>query len=120
MKSSLTPEQSQRLIELGVDPSKASEHSIYMKMEAGCRGIIQEPAYNPIFTLSDILSLLPKEIEVYYDGETIPYHIVITTNGSNDWEVSYYDNEALKTAPELINALFELLVWSINNKYVKI
>lgn len=120
MKTKLTPEQSQRLIELGVDPSKASEHSIYMKMEAGCRGIIQVPAYNPVFTLSDLLSLLPKEIEANYQGEAIPYHLVITTSGLGNWEVSYSDNTTLKAASELIDALFELLVWCITNKHIEL
>ncbi|MCM1067159.1 MAG: hypothetical protein NC418_06275 [Muribaculaceae bacterium] len=109
MKTTLTPEQSNRLIELGVDPSKASEVKEFDDelSQWTHRG-------SSLFTLSDILSLLPKEIEVYYDGEAIPFHLVITTNG-NGWEVSYCDNEALKIAPELIDALFELLCWVLKN-----
>ena len=110
MKSELTPSESAHLIELGVDPSKASENTEY--------GAWADSEYGrPIFTLPDVLSLLPKEIEVYYDGETIPYHLVITTNG-NGWEVSYYDNEALRTAPELIDALYNLVVWCITNENI--
>lgn len=155
MKSKLTPEQSQRLIELGVDPSKASMCMLYFpesdnsepleswQMWEECGKLLCNPdesrvqdvecvivpksadydlddkEEHPIFDLSDILALLPKELEVYYDGDVIPYHLVITTN-CNGWEASYYDNETLKTASELIDALYELLVWCLTNKYLNL
>lgn len=115
MKINLTNEQSQRLIELGVDPSKASK-----------REIVHDP--NPqkeyiatIFTFIDILSLLPKEIEVPdYWGEVDTCSLSITTN--NDvWKVSYYGvDNVFRKAPELIDALFELLVWVLQNHPNKI
>lgn len=61
MKLTLTPEQSQRLIELGVDASKASDFE-YLD-PYGLDDTI--PTGVPIFDLSDILSLLPKEIDGY-------------------------------------------------------
>lgn len=52
MKRSLTKEQSARLIEQGVPREKAST-------------VEQIPDYdNPIFTLTDILEILPKEIKI--------------------------------------------------------
>lgn len=115
MKDKLTIEQSQRLIELGVDPSRASK-----------REIVHDP--NPkkeytatIFTFIDILSLLPKEIEAPdYWGEVDTCSLGITTN--NDvWEVSYYGvDNVFRKAPELIDALYSLLVWAIENDYLNL
>jgi hypothetical protein len=114
MKQNLTVEQSARLIELGVDKKRASKCSSYMKTSASCRGIIQVPQYNPIFTLSDVLEMLPKEMEVDFQGNVIALHLVIVAS-ENSWEVSYSDNNTLQTAPELIDALFNLLVWVLTN-----
>lgn len=85
-----------------------------MKTSASCRGIIQVPQYNPIFTLSDVLEMLPKEMEVDFQGNVIALHLVIVAS-ENSWEVSYSDNNTLQTAPELIDALFNLLVWVLTN-----
>lgn len=119
MKDRLTPEQSKRLIELGVNPNKARK-----------REIIHDP--NPkkeyiatIFTLTDILLLLPKEIK--HKGD--PYGLDI--NWDDSWSASYFNavnfvipnkegSIAFKQAPELIDALFELLVWCITNKHLKV
>lgn len=119
MKTNLTPEQSQRLIELGVDPSKASSQNIYMKQGYGSRGIFQTPVAQPIFDLSDILSLLPKEIII----ERCPYHLNIDYPYllSKGVAARYLDEEEDSLTgvlcPELIDALYELLVWVIENGY---
>lgn len=120
MKDKLTPEQSQRLIELGVDASKASKvHHV------DPYGLDDAVATNqPIFDLSDVLSLLPKEIK--HKGD--PYGLDI--NWDDSWSASYFNavnfvtpykegSIAFEQAPELIDALYELLVWCIANKYLK-
>lgn len=116
MKSNLTPSQSQRLIELGVDPSKASEVK-----EFDDELSLWTHRGNPIFTLADILSLLPKEIEAPdYWGEVDACSLGITTL-NNDWEVSYFGaSNVYRKAPELIDALFELLCWVLKNHPDKI
>lgn len=119
MKDRLTPEQSKRLIEIGVEPNKASK-----------REIVHDP--NPkkeyiaiIFTLTDILSLLPKEIK--HKGD--PYGLDI--NWDDSWSASYFNavnfvipnkegSIAFEQAPELIDALFELLCWVLKNHPNKI
>lgn len=106
MKDRLTSEQSQRLIELGVDPSKASEvqHFDDAVSQWTNRGYA-------IFTLSDVLSLLPKEIY----NEDIIYHCTINI-GSYFNEVLYkYNSLILKsfTRGELVDALYELLCWTL-------
>lgn len=119
MKTNLTPEQSQRLIELGVDPSKASENTEYGAWADSEHG-------RPIFTLTDILSLMPKEIE-NEDGD--PYGMQMDYD--EKWEACYFNWVNLymtnkesslhsEFAPELIDALFELLVWCITNKHIEL
>lgn len=110
MKDRLTAEQSNRLIELGVDPSKASESDIYGR--------------KPIYTLSDLLELLPKEI---YNGRI---KASLTTIADNDgWYAGYdyydltgasTDNEKSIEAPDLIDCLYELLIWCVKEKHLKL
>ena len=113
MKTKLTLEESARLIELGVDPKLASECVSAMKVYASGRGIIRLPESNPIFTLTDLLSILPKEIK--------GYHLEMGTN-DDEWYAEY-DSVRLKDsytfAPELIDSIYQLLIWAIGNGYVK-
>lgn len=74
---------------------------------------------NPIFTLADILDILPKKIKIHRDGDTLSmiYHC-------GQWRVGYsncaeYCNHT-KVAPELIDALYSLLVWCLGKGYVKV
>ncbi len=60
MKTKLTPKQSQRLIKLGVDPSKASATIVTDEYNEATDNF-----QHPIFSFFDILSLLPKEIGFY-------------------------------------------------------
>ena len=69
----------------------------------------------PIFTLADILSILPKEIKIHRDGDTLSmiYHC-------GQWRVGYTNCaeycDHTQVAPELIDALYSLLVWCLENK----
>ncbi len=122
MKNNLTPEQSQRLIDLGVDASKASDFE-YLD-PYGLDDAI--PTGVPLFTLSDILSLLPKEIE-NEDGD--PYGLQMDYD--EKWEACYFNwvnftmvgmegSMHSEFAPELIDALYELLCWVLQNHPDKI
>ncbi len=101
MKTELTPEESAKLIELGVDPTLAS--SCYNT----------KTSENCIFTLTDILAILPKGIV----SEGRIYHVVIhITNYFN--EALYEHDEILLKGfarDELIDALYQLLIWCIAN-----
>ena len=82
---------------------------------------------NPIFDLSDLLSILPKEI----DGNIL----VINATGFNKetekleegWTVFYvnykYDvafgEDSIFSAPELIDALNQLAIWAIEHQHLK-
>lgn len=120
MKDRLTPEQSQRLIELGVDPSKASASTkVYEQLTESVRW----ESKLPIFDLSDILSLLSKEL--YSEERDITYYLTIEIRpfGSSVRYANPGYRKSFgptKSAPELIDALFELLVWCITNKHLKV
>lgn len=107
MKTQLTKEQSQHLIDLGVPKEKASD-----KISYGFLG------YDPIFTLTDLLEILPKEIELdrkpkHFAQLNILYRL-------RKWWVEYQDIIlSVKIKEELIDSLYELCVWTIENKYLK-
>ena len=115
MKTILTIEDSQRLIELGVDPKLASRR----KTEYDENVV---PRSYPIFTLTDILNILPKGI--VHKGLWIKFRI--TTWIDEPWFAGYQNqigeyvtpNHAPFSAPELIDALYQLLIWVIENGYI--
>ena len=130
MKTQLTAEESAKLIELGVSPERASETRMdfngtyaYVQGEESqlVRNCVNGHFYVEecrIFTLADILDILPKEVKIHRDGDTLSmiYHC-------GQWRVGYsncaeYCNHT-KVAPELIDALYSLLVWCLEKGYVK-
>ena len=115
MKNLLTPEQSAELIKRGVSADKASNNSYNYHCHY----------HEPIFTLADLLSLLPTSI---MHGN---FKMNIAHN-SNGWNASYIlwdscleglyvrDEDGDMTADELIDALYELLLWCLDNNHVKL
>lgn len=112
MKTQLTKEQSLHLIELGVLKEKASDES-WTSYTPACVGFRY-----PIFTLTDILEILPKEI-VYQE---LKYQIRIEWD--DEWYADYvedgYNSVITAKSEELIDALYELCVWCLENKYIKL
>lgn len=115
MKTKLTLEQSQRLIELGVDPSKASCFGYFAPY--GLDDAI--PTGEPVFDLSDVISFVPKEI---HDTEiNVTFYLTIETDCNGTWLATYREyrgGEIMmvageKVATELIDALYELLCWTL-------
>lgn len=127
-KQVLSIEQMQHLKELGVDTSKASaKEYIISETESYCgysRSIVVIDGYienyieeNIIFTLQDILDLLPVEIE----KENRNYQLEIYRNPQR-YYVSYYwlDNLLISlNEVEFIDAAYEMLCWVIDNGYLK-
>ena len=106
MKTQLTEEQSQHLIDLGVPKEKAS---------------IKQDIYGPaLFTLTDLLEILPKEIE--YNDSLYFLHIQRLRFGIYSMKYENYSGEYLRSNfihnKEFIDALYELTVWCIENKYI--
>ncbi len=120
MKTQLTIEQSAQLIELGVDPSKASEGKAFPDTSCGCGIDVNMVA---AITLVDLLELLPKEI---HDETWWPHKFCLNIHvgSAGVWRAEYHNFAYSKTiesisAPELIDALYELLCWTIKNGYVE-
>lgn len=127
MKTTLTPEESQRLIELGVDPKLASEREYIDKTEEDSNQFLNIEEY-PRFTLSDLLSILPKEIEDS-NLDIISTQVDIKNHKKvSGWMATYigshndltFTNGLVFQAPELIDALYQLLIWCIDNKHINL
>lgn len=114
MKVELTREQSTHLIELGVSADKATKFAGLWEIKDG------KPIVLSRFTLTDVMKLLPKEI--YSEEREIFYYLTMTM-GAHTSNASYkhagYTKGfgPTKYEKELIDALYELLVWTIKNKY---
>lgn len=120
METTLTPEQSATLIAKGISADKASEIKEYDDAVSQWthRGA-------PIFTLADLLELLPKKIN---EGN---YYLDLSY-GFGDWTASYIlwndcdegtyirDTQGEKTEKELVDALYELLLWAIDNGHINL
>lgn len=117
MKTQLTPEQSAKLIELGVSPERASMCESSVAYGNGARGIMKAPE-TPIFTLSDLIGILPKSIE--YGGYAEAKLNIYTRPHRRECWVAKYIVSA-KTIPydgagdELIDALYEVLYKLLDN-----
>ena len=102
MKTQLTKEQSIHLIDLGVPKEKAR-----------CELPIGDGEY--VFSLTDLLEILPKETKAKYSLTpiVITFGGVYKGEGIDEW-FAYYDDitETQEIcAPELIDALYELTCW---------
>lgn len=117
MKAKLTIKQSRRLIELGVPTEKASG-------ALPNRTFCAAKDYYDVFTITDLLEILPKD-----EYTTICFRFLASTTDErgnrlkNVW-CAEYDSilngvDRCFYSPELIDALFELVVWCVENGYLK-
>lgn len=126
MKTELTIEQSQRLIELGVNANKTSKSSGITALGNGIRGVVKTQQ-KPVFTLTDLLSLLPKKRDGYYLSITAAMVDVDSMEISDGWMACYVSDEMKAESPnsifqslELIDALYRLTIWCIKNKIYRL
>lgn len=127
MKQMLSPEQSATLIAKGISADKASGQGekIYKPITLQ-NGSIKRvfDGYTPIFTLADICSLLPKG--VIHNG--ISCKLCITSWYDEPYFAGYENQigkyimgnpyDAPFSAEELIDALFDLLLWTIGHGHI--
>ena len=123
MKTSLTAKESAKLIELGVSPKRASESKSSVAYGNGARGIIKVPE-TPIFTLADILDILPKKITFGHRTNCrLKIQPIISSKDriTEVWQACYLHTslKANAESPELIDALCSLLVWCLEKGYVE-
>ena len=110
MKTELTTEQSQHLIELGVPPPN-SEICIHRPFPH--HKLVD--TYK-VFKLEDLLEILPKEIA----GEEYVEYLRIGYTTDRKWQCYYTCFEDYFYGTELINSLYELCVWCLTNNYIKL
>ena len=124
MKTLLTVEESQRLIELGVDPKMASMKEfipIHPEVLKGNVEYAKPWGWMPKFRLEDILSILPKEIDGYELNmsankcEYFVSYILWDTMDEGDYIKDILSFKQF-SAPELIDALNQLLIWCLEQK----
>lgn len=117
MKDTLGVLESAELIRRKVNPEKASE-AVYSDFSDCDVPYIVRTFKHPIFTLSDILSLLPKIIK--NEGEFFVLDIRVYQHG---WHTSYIhpidDCIGGACAFELIDSLYKTLLWVIEQNHVK-
>ena len=117
MRNLLTAEESAKLIELGVSPERASEIKVEVKEPSrGCPNIYCSEVKHPIFTLTDILDILPKKITFGHRTNCrLKLQPIVSSKDriSEVWQACYLHTslKANAEAPELIDALYSLLVW---------
>lgn len=117
MKTTLTIEQSAELIKRGVPNNRASDfEAVSSTSPRGIGG--QVMMARPIFTLADLLSLLPKSIEHGGYAEA-KLNIYTRPHRRECWVAKYI--VSAKTIPydgageELIDALYEVLYKLLDN-----
>lgn len=121
MKTTLSIEESERLIELGVDPKLASRWVKYSE-----RIFDKNPQPNPIFSLTNILSILPKEImtsETLMGDDFISELQINWDCNRKLWRCAYLvlpHPVEVGIAPELIDALNQLLIWCLTEKKINL
>ena len=131
MRNLLTAEESAKLIELGVSPERASEICIDFNGAGRYAYVCGEEAQLVrycvnghfyveecrIFTLADILDILPKEIEDYHlsiESFKETHYVAYIRDSNDDYLIPHKD------APELIDALYSLLLWCLEKGHVKL
>lgn len=122
MKTQLTAEESAKLIELGVSPERASERTFDLKDVNNLGKPLERRELLPVFTLADILDMLPKEIK--HNGCTyklnIDYPPICMVAARYNAEDDDLDSLKGYMCEELIDALYSLLLWVIDHKHVKL
>ena len=118
MKTLLTAEESAKLIELGVSPERASERTFDLRDVNNLGKPLERRELLPVFTLADILDILPKSIEHNGYAEA-KLNIYTRPHRRKCWVVKYI--VSAKTIPydgagyELIDALYEVLYKLLDN-----
>lgn len=118
MKNKLTIKQSAKLIERGIQKEQATE--VHVEYDKNIKPII-----HPIFTLTDLLIIIPKIIK---DNKGIDYTLSLDFVYAKDnsmntyWAAAYnyWSSEStltlvFKKDSELIDVLSNLLLWTIDN-----
>lgn len=124
MRTTLTPSQSATLISKGISVDKASCQKCTTPIGNGARGIVRTPVQS-IFTLADLLGLLPKKITFGHRTNCrLKLQPIISAKDATSevWQACYLHTslKANAEADELIDALYSLLCWVIDNGHINL
>ena len=115
MIKTLSIEKSNDLIGLGIDPKNASQAEV---------SITENEHRAEMFTDSDLIRLLPKWIK--HRNMLLWLHIYVDEH-TDEWCVEYKcgeygvdEAENCQSSKELVNCLYEMLRYLINNNYMRI
>lgn len=119
MKTTLTHEQSATLIARGISAKKASAVDDIRTVIDGVPTF--SPGTKPIFTLTDILSLLPKKITLE-SGINACLEIFMADDDYCVTRYTLYTNVPIITIGpcEPIDSLYRTLLWAIDHNHVKL
>lgn len=104
MKQMLSVKQSAELIKRGVNKDKASYDSCATSVRSTIRAPIQ-----PIFTLTDLLTLLPKD-EHDLGGIMVGFDVE-----RGKWASTYEFSSYMAREDELIDSLYKLVLHLLDN-----
>lgn len=110
MKTTLTKSQSERLISLGVPKEKA--HDTIARFDDDDTCVLY---HYPIFRLTDLLEILPKEIEI---DEGCKDTLVIDFIDGSVYAQYTFQSRTRQEADELIDSLYKLCVFCLENKFI--
>lgn len=102
MKQYLSPEQTAKLIELGVEKPKMAAPAL--------KWVDDEPTFEPQYTIGELIEMLPQTINVFYDLSIMSSHqgwwVFYGMIGDGDmWSI---EHEVFRT--DLINALYAMIL----------
>jgi hypothetical protein len=135
MKTELTTEQANKLIQCGISPRKAgmvrldfngTYAYVYGEETQTVRDCVNGQFYveeSRIFTLNDLFSLLPER-KAFANAEA--YLNIYFELAGHRWVAQYLDYDkdddviGEESAPELIDALYSLCLWGVKRGYVEI
>ena len=122
LKTQLTAEQSAKLIELGVSPERASMRESSVAYGNGARGIMKAPPNSHLHPRR--FSLAPTEENYIRASHQLPIEDAADYIFKRPYlrgvaSVLSAHIKANAEAPELIDALYSLLLWCLEKGYVK-
>ena len=103
MKQYTTPEQTAKLIELGVEKPTIAAPSL--------KWVDGEPTFEPQYTIGELIDILP-DATCRSNNDDIHYYLTIY-NDAMDWNIAYRDSDdelCHIVADELIDALYDMVI----------
>ena len=122
MKTELDIIASRKLINAGVPISYASKQNYVEKIGDNIRGIVKKENPDPIFTLDDLINLVPKKINVHVGSQKYQYYY-LNIRYISDKEIQVYYTykdsvRAMTNGYELIERFYQIIMYCIENNFL--